>query len=168
MGFYGGESRREKRSGRHHGFTQQSKQEMKEAFDLFDTDGNGTIDAKELSNAMRALGFEMTKEQIEEMIAEVDRDGSGAIDFDEFVYMMTDKICERNNKKELTKAFNILDHDKNGKISIPDIKNIAKELGVRFTDAEIQSMVEEADRDNDGEVNIDEFMRMMKTTSYGN
>ncbi|KAI3830219.1 hypothetical protein L1987_04353 [Smallanthus sonchifolius] len=56
---------------------------------------------------------------------------------------------------------------KEGKISIPDIKNIAKELGVHFTDAEIQSMVEEADRDNDGEVNIEEFMRMMKITSYG-
>ncbi|MFS7904135.1 putative flagellar calcium-binding protein calflagin [Helianthus anomalus] len=166
MGFYG-ESRKPNPSGRHHGFTQQTRQELKEAFDLFDADGNGTIDAKELSNAMRALGFEMTREEISDMIAEVDRDGSGAIDFDEFVYMMTDKICERNSKKELTTAFNILDHDKNGKISIPDIKNIAKELGVRFTDAEIQSMVEEADRDHDGEVNIEEFMRMMKTTSYG-
>ncbi|KAF5821265.1 putative flagellar calcium-binding protein calflagin [Helianthus annuus] len=166
MGFYG-ESRKPNPSGRHHGFTQQTRQELKEAFDLFDADGNGTIDAKELSNAMRALGFEMTREEISDMIAEVDRDGSGAIDFDEFVYMMTDKICERNSKKELTTAFNILDHDKNGKISIPDIKNIARELGVRFTDAEIQSMVEEADRDHDGEVNIEEFMRMMKTTSYG-
>ncbi|XP_076958246.1 caltractin-like [Bidens hawaiensis] len=129
MGFYG-ETKKQNPSGRHHGFTQQTKQEMKEAFDLFDADGNGTIDARELSNAMRALGFEMTKEQINEMIAEGDRDGSGAIDFDEFVYMMTDKICERNNRRELTKAFNILDHDKNGKISIKDIKNIAKELGV--------------------------------------
>ena len=36
---------------------------------------------------------------------------------------------------------------KQGKISISDIKNIAKELGVRFTDAEIHAMVEEADRD---------------------
>ncbi|KAL8215354.1 hypothetical protein R6Q59_026546 [Mikania micrantha] len=166
MGVYG-ELKKAKPSGRHHGFTQQTKQEMKEAFDLFDADGNGTIDANELGNAMRALGFEMNKEQINEMIEEVDRDGSGAIDFDEFVYMMTDKICERNSKQELTKAFNIIDHDKNGKISIPDIKNIAKELGVRFTDAEIHSMVEEADRDHDGEVNVEEFMRMMKTTSYG-
>nr|XP_043610451.1 probable calcium-binding protein CML20 isoform X2 [Erigeron canadensis] len=140
---------------------------MKEAFELFDTDGNGTIDAKELSNAMRALGFEMTKEQINDMIADVDKDGSGAIDFDEFVYMMTDKIGERSSKQELSKAFNILDHDKNGKISVSDIKNIAKELGVRFTDAEIHSMVKEADRDNDGEVNIEEFMRMMQATSYG-
>ncbi|PWA73886.1 hypothetical protein CTI12_AA257370 [Artemisia annua] len=138
---------RDKPRGRHHGVTEQVKQEMKEAFELFDTDGNGTIDAKELSNAMRALGFEMTKEELDQMIADVDRDGSGAIDFDEFVYMMSDKIGERSNKQELTKAFNIIDHDKNGKISISDIKNIAKELGVRFTDAEIHAMVEEADRD---------------------
>ncbi|KAI7745113.1 hypothetical protein M8C21_030340, partial [Ambrosia artemisiifolia] len=153
QGFYG-ESRKANPSGRHHGFTQQTRQELKEAFDMFDADGSGTIDARELTNAMRY--------QINDMIAEVDRDGSGAIDFDEFVYMMTDKICERNSKQELTKAFNILDHDKNGKISIPDIKNIARELGVRFTDEEIHSMVEEADRDHDGEVNIEEFMRMMK------
>ncbi|KAI7731234.1 hypothetical protein M8C21_000938 [Ambrosia artemisiifolia] len=101
------------------------------------------------------------------MIADVDKDGSGAIDFDEFVYMMTAKIGERDSKQELTKAFQIIDQDKNGKISVADIKNIAKELGEHFTDAEINEMVEEADRDRDGEVSVEEFMRMMKRTSYG-
>ena len=42
--------------------TEEQKQEIKEAFDLFDTDGSGTIDAKELKVAMRALGFEPKKE----------------------------------------------------------------------------------------------------------
>ena len=37
--------------------TEEQKQEIREAFDLFDTDGSGTIDAKELKVAMRALGF---------------------------------------------------------------------------------------------------------------
>ena len=36
--------------------TEEQKQEIREAFDLFDTDGSGTIDAKELKVAMRALG----------------------------------------------------------------------------------------------------------------
>ncbi|KAJ0668443.1 putative EF-hand domain-containing protein [Helianthus annuus] len=54
-----------------------------------------------------------------------------------------------------------------GKISVSDIKNIAKELGEHFTDAEINEMVEEADHDRDEEVSADEFMRMMKKTSYG-
>ncbi|CAN4079658.1 unnamed protein product [Withania somnifera] len=139
-------SRRETRN-RHHGLTQQKRQEIKEAFELFDTDGSGTIDASELNVAMRALGFEMTGEQVEQMIADVDKDGSGAIDFDEFVHMMTAKIGERDTKEELAKAFNLLDHDKNGKISAADIQQIAKELGEKFTAREIQEMVEVADRD---------------------
>eukprot|EP00553_Chaetoceros_curvisetus_P014369 CAMPEP_0204651622 /NCGR_PEP_ID=MMETSP0718-20130828/13658_1 /ASSEMBLY_ACC=CAM_ASM_000674 /TAXON_ID=230516 /ORGANISM="Chaetoceros curvisetus" /LENGTH=87 /DNA_ID=CAMNT_0051675415 /DNA_START=217 /DNA_END=476 /DNA_ORIENTATION=- len=67
-------------------------QEIREAFDLFDTDGSGSIDAKELKVAMRALGFEPKKEEIRKMIADVDKDNSGSIDFDEFLAMMTVKM----------------------------------------------------------------------------
>ncbi|KAI4296652.1 hypothetical protein L6164_036595 [Bauhinia variegata] len=170
---YRGESRKYKQrgggpGGRHpHGLTKQKKQEIKEAFELFDTDNSGTIDAKELNVAMRALGFEMTEDQINQMIAAVDKDGSGAIDFEEFVHMMTAKIGERDSKEELMRAFNIIDQDKNGKISVSDIKRIAKELGEHFDDQEIQEMIDEADRDHDGEVSAEEFIRIMKRTSYG-
>ncbi|KAJ6806252.1 caltractin-like [Iris pallida] len=160
-------SRKEKPRSRPHGLTQQKRQEIKEAFDLFDTDGSGTIDAKELNVAMRALGFEMTEEQIKQMIADVDKDGSGTIDFDEFVHMMTAKIGERDTKEELTKAFRIIDQDNNGKISAKDILSIAKELGENFSRQEIIEMVEEADTNGDAEVDADEFFRMMKRTSYG-
>ncbi|XP_020588282.1 caltractin [Phalaenopsis equestris] len=160
-------SRREKPRSRHPGLTAQKKQEIKEAFELFDTDGSGTIDAKELNVAMRALGFEMTEEQINNMIADVDKDGSGAIDFDEFMYMMTTKIGERDTKEELMKAFRIIDQDNNGKISDVDILNIAKELGESFTLTEIREMIDEADRNGDGEVDAEEFMRMMKRANYG-
>ncbi|CAK7337666.1 unnamed protein product [Dovyalis caffra] len=163
---YRAQSRKDKHR-RQHGLTSQKRQEIREAFELFDTDGSGTIDAKELNVAMRALGFEMTEEQIEQMIADVDKDGSGAIDYDEFEHMMTAKIGERDTKEELSKAFLIIDHDNNGKISVNDIKRIAKELGESFTDREIEEMVEEADRDHDGEVSMEEFMRMMKRTTYG-
>ena len=61
---------------------------------MFDTDGSGTIDAKELKVAMRALGFEPTKEEIKKMIADIDRDGSGTIDFSEFLDMMTAKMVK--------------------------------------------------------------------------
>ncbi|KAJ0515393.1 putative EF-hand domain-containing protein [Helianthus annuus] len=93
--------------------------------------------------------IEILSWQINQMIADVDKDGSGAIDFDEFVYMKTAKIGERDSKQELTKAFQMIDQDKNGNISVADIKNIAKELGECFTDAEINEMVEEADRDRE-------------------
>ncbi|CAI9767728.1 unnamed protein product [Fraxinus pennsylvanica] len=77
------------------------------------------------------------------MIAEVDKDGSGAIDFDEFCHMMTAKFGERDAREELMKAFYIIDEDKIGKISAADIQRIAKELGERFSDREIQEMINE-------------------------
>ncbi|KAK4774034.1 hypothetical protein SAY87_029053 [Trapa incisa] len=165
-GFHRGVSRKDRPRGRHAGLTQQKRQEIREAFDLFDTDGSGTIDAGELSVAMRALGFELTEKQIEQMIADVDKDGSGSIDYDEFEHMMTAKIGERDTKEELMKAFQILDQDNNGKISAGDIKHIAKELGESFSDRDIQEMIEEADLDNDGEINVEEFIRIMRRTSY--
>ncbi|XP_008782222.2 caltractin [Phoenix dactylifera] len=160
-------SRREKSRGRHHGLSQQKRQEIREAFELFDTDGSGTIDAKELTVAMRALGFEMIDEQVSQMIADVDKDGSGSIDFDEFVYMMTSKIGERDFREQLMKAFCIIDQDSNGKISAVDIQRLAKDLGENFTLEEIREMITEADRNGDGEVDADEFIRVMKRTGYG-
>merc|ERR1712071_677939 len=87
--------------------TEEQKQEIREAFDLFDTDGSGTIDARELKVAMRALGFEPKKEEIRKMIADADRDGSGVIDFPEFLDMMTQKMAERDPREEMLKAFRL-------------------------------------------------------------
>ena len=78
--------------------TEEQKQEIREAFDLFDTDGSGSIDAKELKVAMRALGFEPKKEEIKKMIADIDTDGSGTIDFNEFLEMMTAKVRTRTRR----------------------------------------------------------------------
>ena len=54
--------------GKQKELTEEQKQEIKEAFDLFDTDGSGEIDSKELKVAMRALGFEPTNDEISQMI----------------------------------------------------------------------------------------------------
>ncbi|EOD27080.1 hypothetical protein EMIHUDRAFT_434941 [Emiliania huxleyi CCMP1516] len=163
--------------------TEEQKQEIREAFDLFDTDGSGTIDAKELKVAMRALGFEPKKarrrlrppgrrdaacerrEEIKKMIDEIDKDGSGTIEFDEFLQMMTQKMGEKDSREEILKAFRLFDDDDTGKITFSNLKRVAKELGENMTDEELQEMIDEADRDGDGEINEEEFLRIMKKTS---
>ncbi|KAJ4463006.1 putative Cell division control protein 31 [Paratrimastix pyriformis] len=145
--------------------TEEQRQEIREAFDLFDTDGSGTIDAKELKVAMRALGFEPKKDEVKKMIADIDKDGTGTIDFNAFLEMMTTKMAEKDPREEILKAFRLFDDDDTGKISFKNLKRVAKELGENMTDEELQEMIDEADRDGDGEINEEEFLRIMKKTS---
>lgn len=93
--------------------TEEQKLEIREAFDLFDTDGSGTIDGKELKVAMRALGFEPKNEEVKRMIADTDRDHTGTIDYNEFQQMMTRKMSEKDSKEEVLKAFSLFDTDGN-------------------------------------------------------
>merc|ERR1719199_1780704 len=145
--------------------TEEQKQEIREAFDLFDTDGSGAIDAKELKVAMRALGFEPKKDEIRKMISDIDKDGDGTIDYDEFMMMMTAKMAEKDSREEIVKVFRLFDDDETGKISFKNIKRVAQELGENMTDEELQEMIDEADCDGDGEVNEEEFLRIMKKTN---
>ena len=46
-----------------------------------------------------------------------------------------------------------------------NLRRVAKEIGENMTDEELQEMIEEADRDGDGQVSEEEFLRMMKKTS---
>jgi centrin-1 len=140
-------------------------EELKEAFNLFDTDGNGTIDAKELKAAMRALGFEVKKADVRALIASIDKDESGAIDFAEFVDMMTGRMGDRDSKEEIAKVFSLFDPEGTGKISFRDLKRVVTELGEPISDEELREMISEADRNGDGAVELDDFVRIMKKKS---
>ena len=114
---------------------------------------------------MRALGFEPKKEEIKKLIADIDRDGSGQIDFAEFLDMMQHKMSERDGREEVLKAFRLFDDDETGKISLKNLRRVAKEIGEVMTEEELQEMIEEADLDGDGEIDSEEFLRIMKKTS---
>ncbi|KAJ7150175.1 hypothetical protein O6H91_Y550100 [Diphasiastrum complanatum] len=99
------------------------------------------------------------------MIADVDKNNSGSIDFEEFVYMMTDKMGERESREEIMKAFRLFDLGETGRISFKNLKRMAKELGENISDEDLHEMIYEADQDGDHEVNAEEFLRMMKKTN---
>ena len=114
---------------------------------------------------MRAMGFEPKRDEVRRMIAESDRDGSGTISFDTFQSVMANKMHARDPKEEAIKAFRLFDDDETGTISLKNLRRVAKELGENMTDDEIQEMIDEADRDGDGEIGEEEFMRIMKKTN---
>lgn len=91
--------------------------------------------------------------------------GSGTIDFNEFLEMMTSKMSERDSREEILKAFRLFDDDETGKITLKNLRRVAKEIGENMTDEELQEMIEEADLDGDNEIDQEEFLRIMKKTS---
>ena len=78
--------------------------EFKEAFSLFDKDGDGTITTKELGTVMRSLG-QPTEAELADMINEVDADGNGTIHFPEFLTMMARKMKDTDSEEEILRAW---------------------------------------------------------------
>eukprot|EP00418_Pyrodinium_bahamense_P039944 CAMPEP_0179201480 /NCGR_PEP_ID=MMETSP0796-20121207/100274_1 /TAXON_ID=73915 /ORGANISM="Pyrodinium bahamense, Strain pbaha01" /LENGTH=162 /DNA_ID=CAMNT_0020906037 /DNA_START=73 /DNA_END=561 /DNA_ORIENTATION=- len=145
--------------------TEEQKQELKEAFDLFDLDGSGAICDKELKVMMRQLGYDLSREELIHMILEVDEDGSGEIEMNEFIAMMRPKVLGRDPKDEILKAFSLFTTDDEQKaISFEDLRRLADEMGEEFSDQELQEMIDDADRSGTGAVDREDFVEVMKRT----
>ncbi|NWV03593.1 CALMS protein, partial [Ptilonorhynchus violaceus] len=135
--------------------------EFKEAFSLFDRDGDGSISTKELGTVMRSLGQNPSEAELRDMVAEVDADGGGTVDFAEFLSLMARKMREADGEEEIREAFRVFDKDGNGYISAAELRHVMTNLGEKLTDEEVDEMIKEADGNNDGQVNYEEFVRMM-------
>ena len=78
---------------------------------------------------------------------------------------MTTKISERDPVEEIVKAFKLFDEDSTGRISLRNLRRVARELGENLSDDELQAMIDEFDKDGDGEISESEFLAIMKQTS---
>ncbi|KXN66162.1 calmodulin [Conidiobolus coronatus NRRL 28638] len=141
--------------------TEEQVTEFKEAFSLFDKDGDGMITAKELGTVMRSLGQNPTEAELHDMINDVDADGSGTVDFPEFLTLMARNMKNADSEEEIREAFKVFDKDGNGYISAAELRHVMTNLGEKLTDEEADEMIREADVDGDGQINYDEFVKMM-------
>jgi Ca2+-binding EF-hand superfamily protein len=143
----------------------EERQEIREAFDLFDAGGSGFIDSGKLKTAMRALGFEPEDDEIRKMVHEINSDASGtAISYTEFLEMMTKKIqiAAEDVEGECLKAFDLFDTNGSGSITFEELRCVAKELGETLSEEELQEILEEGDVTGDGTISQKEFMLVAK------
>ena len=147
------------------GLTADEVLEIKEAFDLFDTDGSGQINTEELKQALRNLGIDARNQTLSNMMNDLDKNHDNTIDFDEFIDMMTAKMSDTDNREDLLKVFNLfLGEDagtRNDKIRIQHLRRVAKELNEAMGEDELNEMIARADLDKDNGVSFDEFYAIM-------
>ena len=130
-------------------------------FELFDKDNNGKITTKELGTVMRNLGQNPSEEELKQMIREVDLDGNGTIDFKEFMCLMVKRMKDNDSDEELQEAFKVFDKDQNGFITSHELRHTMTNLGENLTPEEVEEMIKEADLDNDQQIDYDEFMKII-------
>ena len=68
-----------------------------------------------------------------------------------FFCLATDWMLDRDPQEEIYKAFRLFDDDQTGKISLRNLRRVARELGENMSDEELRSMIDEFDKDGDGE-----------------
>ncbi|KAK2105488.1 calmodulin-like 3 [Saguinus oedipus] len=141
--------------------TEEQITEFKEAFSLFDKDGDGCITTRELGTVMRSLGQNPTEAELQDMMREIDQDGNGTVDFPEFLGMMARKMRDTDSEEEIREAFRVFDKDGDGFVSASELRHIMTRLGEKLSDEEVEEMIRAADTDGDGQVNYEEFVRML-------
>jgi len=83
------------------------------------------------------------------------------MDFEDFAKIMSERILARDPMDEIRRAFQLFDDDNTGKISLRNLRRVAKEIGERLEDDELQAMIDEFDLDQDGEINEQEFFAIL-------
>lgn len=151
------------------GLSQDEVDEIRQAFDLFDTNGTGRIDPKELKAAMQSLGFDTKNPTIFQLIAEMDTPEAakkGGINFDSFVEAINNKLGDKESREGIRRIFDLfIDDPQNETITLASLKRIARELGEQMSAEELKDMLERASTSG-MELTFDEFYDIMTKKSF--
>lgn len=147
--------------------TSEQQEEIREAFELFDSDGGGSVDRRDLRVLLRALGHDVRREHVTKILTGLGvnpKKDSGKIQFKEFLALVANLMNEKEIKEEMIRAFNLFDVDGTNKITIDNLQDVANQLGENISRNELEEMIQEADLSGDGTVSAAEFIRIMKKT----
>ncbi|XP_076764680.1 uncharacterized protein LOC143431646 [Xylocopa sonorina] len=128
---------------------------LKESFCLMDSDADGYLDYHEMKAALKALGFVVKKSYIVSVIRIYDKNGSNKICYEDFNYVVSEKLNERNRLDEIKYAFKLFVSDSaNDKITLEDLRKLNIKLNYNLTNEEMEFMIKEFDLNQDNSSKI--------------
>ncbi|XP_051218651.1 calcium-dependent protein kinase 12 [Lolium perenne] len=137
---------------------------LKQMFNNMDTDKSGTITVEELKIGLTKLGSKISEAEVQKLMEAVDVDKSGSIDYTEFLTAMMNKH-KLEKEEDLLLAFQHFDKDNSGYISREELEQAMTEYGMG-DEANIKEVLDEVDKDKDGNIDYEEFVEMMRKGIY--
>ncbi len=127
-----------------------NNEEIKKAFELFDQNGNGKIDPKEIKLAMQSIGYDEKNPLMYQIVTELDTplyNKNGGVSFNDFCQTVNNRVPERETTEDLRKVYNLFLEDPTAKTtSLASIKRVADELGENYEEAELNAMLQKASK----------------------
>ncbi|KAK4758172.1 hypothetical protein SAY87_019473 [Trapa incisa] len=133
---------------------------LKEMFRGMDTDNSGTITLEELKQGLSKQGTKLSEYEVKQLMEAADADGNGTIDYNEFI-TATMHMNRMDREDHLYTAFQYFDKDNSGYITNEELEQALREFGM-LEGRDIKEILSEVDSDNDGRINYDEFVAMMR------
>ncbi|KAL0008193.1 hypothetical protein SO802_009695 [Lithocarpus litseifolius] len=132
---------------------------LKEMFKMIDTDNSGQITYEELKAGLKRVGANLKESEIYDLMHAADIDNSGTIDYGEFI-AATLHLNKIEREDHLFAAFSYFDKDGSGFITADEIQKACEEFGIE--DVRLEDLIQEVDQDNDGTIDYNEFVAMMR------
>lgn len=135
--------------------------DFKEAFSLFDKDGDSKIKTSELGLLIRSLNQNPTEAEIQKYIKEIDPNDTEMFNFPDFVALMSRIMQNVDAEEELIEAFKVFDKSNLGTINPQALKHIVCHMGEKFTEEEADDMIKRAVLDAEGNIVYEEFAKLL-------
>ncbi|KAF8396347.1 hypothetical protein HHK36_017964 [Tetracentron sinense] len=137
---------------------------LREMFKMIDTDNSGQITFEELKAGLKRVGANLKESEIYDLMQAADVDNNGSIDYGEFI-AATLHLNKIEMEDHLFAAFSYFDKDGSGYITKDELQKACEEFGIE--DVHLEEMIREADQDNDGCIDYNEFVAMMQRGNAG-
>ena len=130
------------------------------AFDSFDTEGIGRIDLSKVKEAMDETNFQDENPLIYQVIVELDTPANkNGVDYDKFLTSIDAKVNDKDSREGIRRVFEVIEPE-NESITAESLKKSAEESGIELTDEEIQTILEQVG-DGDTEITFQQFYEVM-------
>uniref|UniRef100_A0A7S2YVV9 Calcium-dependent protein kinase n=1 Tax=Chloropicon laureae TaxID=464258 RepID=A0A7S2YVV9_9CHLO len=146
-------------------------EELIKIFSELDVDNDGFITKTEMVKGLGKHGYKVSDHDSKVIIENIDVDGNGQLDQNEFVVALLDlKTLQKDRKwhKIVSNLFDDMDKDKDGQLCADEIKAAIpcnEYFALEDIDDEVEQIIEEADEDGNGTIDVSEFTRMINETA---